>query len=243
MSLYNDYFYDESDKENCWYKKVCKSGLCGMGDENFCVRHYKMHYLTAKATLEGKERFTIPLQPDAKDLDAFRRLSEIRGDINSFVGEGKNLLIHSQNCGNGKTEWAKKLIMSWFNSIWHTTPFKCRGLFIFMPKFIQSAKDNISKESEYFNYVMENIYDADLVVFDEINYKSWSNYELELLFNIISRRISEGKSNIYTTNYSLDVISERLGPRLASRVIGGSELIEFKGADRRASAKMMKEAN
>jgi DNA replication protein DnaC len=88
---------------------------------------------------------------------------------------------------------------------------------------------------------MENIYDADLVVFDEINYKAWTNYEMELLFNIISRRISEGKSNIFTTNYLLNDIAERLGPRLASRVIGGSELVEFKGLDRRAYSKIMGE--
>lgn len=239
MALYDEYVYDDADKENCWYKKICNANLCGLGDENFCARHYKMHYLTAKAMLEGKERFTTQLQPEPIDLGAFKRLAEIREGINSFVADGKNLLIYSQNCGNGKTEWAKKLLLSWFNSIWHTSAFKCRGLFIFMPRFIQSSKDSINKENPYFTYVMENIYDADLVVFDEINYKAWTNYEMELLFNIISRRISEGKSNIFTTNYSLDAIAERLGPRLASRVIGGSEIVEFKGLDRRAYSKIV----
>lgn len=238
MALYEDYVYDDADKANCWYKKICNANLCDTGDENFCARHYKMHYLTAKAMLEGKERFTSTLQPEPVDLGVFHRLAEIRSSIWQFVADGRNLLIYSQNCGNGKTEWAKKLLLSWLNSIWHTSPFRCRGLFIFMPRFIQSSKDNFNKESEYFNYAMDNIFNADLVVFDDINYKAWTNYEMELLFNVISRRISEGKSNIFTSNYDINTIAERLGPRLASRVIGSSELIEFKGLDRRAYSKI-----
>ena len=234
MPLYNEYYYDDSDKENCWYKSICKAGLCEKGEDNFCVRHYKMHYLSAKALLEGKERFTVPLYPDAKDVPAYKRLAEIRSNIEKFVQDGKNLLIYSENCGNGKTEWSKKLLMSWFNSIWHKTAFKCRGMFIYMPKFVSSAKNNISKEDEYYSYVNENIFDADLVVWDEINYKAWTDYEMELLLNIISQRIASGKSNIFTTNYGIDVIANKLGPRLASRIIGCSELVEFKGSDRRS---------
>lgn len=237
MPLYNDYVYDDKDKENCWYKSICNSGLCETDEEHFCIRHYKMHYLVSKALLEGKERFTNTLTPDIRDEKAYKELANIRTNIENFVTDGKNLLIYSQNCGNGKTEWSKKLLLAWFNSIWHKTTFKCRGLFIFMPNFISSAKDNLSKPNDYYSYVMENIYDADLVVWDEINYKNWTDYEAELLFQIISQRLAKGKSNIFTTNYSLNIITNKLGPRLSSRIIGSSELIEFKGADRRADNK------
>ena len=238
MALYNEYVYDEQDKKNCWYKSICHSDLCEPDENHFCVRHYKMHYLVSKSLLEGKERFTNTLTPDMRDVEAYRKLADIRSNIEKFVVDGNNLLIYSQNCGNGKTEWSKKLLLSWFNSIWHKTPFKCRGMFLFMPIFISSSKDSLSKTNEYYNYVMENIYDCDLVVWDEINYKNWTDYEAELLFNIISQRIAKGKSNIFTTNYDLNTITNKLGPRLSSRIIGSSELIEFKGADRRADKKV-----
>ena len=236
MSLFNNYEYDYTDKENCWYKEHCEANLCAPTEDSFCQRHYKMHYLVAKALLEGKERFTKPLTPDMRDMESFKRLAEIRSNIFDFVTSGKNVLIYSENCGNGKTEWSKKLLLSWFNSIWHTTPFRCRGLFVYLPKFIVSAKQNLSQENEYYQYVYDNIFDADLVVWDEINYKIWTDFELETLLNIINQRISAGKANIFTTNYDLQTISERLGPRLASRIIGVSECIEFVGADRRSSS-------
>ena len=169
----------------------------------------------------------------SRDYAAFQRLKEIKNNINDFVKDGKNLLIYSINTGNGKTEWSKKLLLNWFDSIWPTTDIICRGLFISMPKLIQAMKDNISKENEYFQYINKNIITADLVIWDEINYKDWSNFEHDFMLNIISQRISIGKANIYTTNYSLQDIEKKLGSRLSSRIIGNSELIELKGSDKR----------
>jgi DNA replication protein DnaC len=53
------------------------------------------------------------------------------------------------------------------------------------------------------------------------------------MLNVISQRLSKGLSNIYTTNYDLETISKMLGTRLASRIIGCSEHVEFVGKDRR----------
>ncbi len=225
-----EYKYNIFEKEKCWYKKICDKSKCG---EEFCIRHYKMDYLIYLATLEGRQKYSIDLYPDKEDYAAFSRLKEIKNNINSFVNEGKNLLIYSKNTGNGKTEWSKKLLLSYLNSIWSSTDLKCRALFISMPRFIQAMKENISKENEYFQFVNENVSSVDLVIWDEINYKEWTQFELDYMLNIISQRLSTGKSNIYTTNYDLDTISKKLGTRLASRVIGSSELIEFVGKDQR----------
>lgn len=224
-----EYVYDTTSKKDCWYKKVCQQNEC----ETFCIRHYKMDYLVTHATLEGKQRYSIPLFPDAVDRPAFVRLKEIQADINNFVTSGHNLLIYSVNCGNGKTEWAKKLLLSWFGSIWHTTEMECRGLFISLPKIIAAMKENFTKPNDYFQYINDNLLTADLVVWDEINYKEWTSFEQEFMLNVISQRVTMGRSNIYTTNYDLPNIEKRLGARLTSRIIGGSELVEFKGADKR----------
>ena len=53
------------------------------------------------------------------------------------------------------------------------------------------------------------------------------------MLSIISQRLAIGKSNIYTTNYDLDTITKKLGTRLASRIVGSSEQIEFVGKDKR----------
>ena len=224
-----EYIYNELEKDKCWYKKICDHSKCN----TFCIRHYKMDALLHMATMEGKLKYPIALKPDSVDYDAYTRLRDIKNNIKDFVNGGKNLLIYSKNTGNGKTEWCKKLLLSWFDSIWPFTEFECRGLFISMPKFISAMKENISKPNEYYQFVNENITNVDIVVWDEMNYKDYSSFELDYLLNVIGQRIAIGKSNIFTSNYDLQQISERLGSRLSSRIIGCSEAIEFKGSDKR----------
>lgn len=222
--------YDISEKDKCWYSAICDKSRCG---DNFCIRHYKMESLTYLALMSGKLKYSIPLKPDEVDLPAFRRLKEIKDGIDDFVKEGRNLLIFSKNTGVGKTEFAKKLLLSWFDKIWATTDFECRGLFVSLPKLMSSMKENISKENDYFQYVQSVIELADLVVWDEMNYKDLTTFEHDYLLNIIGGRIAVGKANIFTSNYTLDQIEQKLGSRLSSRIIGCSECIELKGSDKR----------
>ena len=165
----------------------------------------------------------------------FRENCSTLTNINDFVLTGKNLLIYSENPGNGKTEWSKKLLLSWFDSIWSSTDLECRGLFVSLPKLISAMKSNISKSNEYFQYVNENLLTADIVVWDEMNYKDYSEFEHEYLLNVIDQRMSMGKSNIFTTNFRLDEIRKKLGSRLSSRVINNSIKVEFKGKDKRGT--------
>lgn len=224
-----EFIYNSENKDKCWYKDICDKSRCN----GFCIRNYKMDSLAYLATMEGNQKYPVSLKPDKVDYDKFIRLKEIKNDIKSFVESGKNLLIYSINTGNGKTEWAKKLLLSWFDSIWPYTELECRGLFISMPKFIQAMKENISKPNDYFEHINSNIIETDLVVWDELNYKDLTQYEHDYLLNIISQRTSIGKANIFTTNYDLPTIEQKLGSRLSSRIIGYSEKIELKGSDKR----------
>lgn len=227
-----EFEYDVSTKDKCWYKNICDKSRCG---DNFCIRHYKMSCLTHMATLEGKECYPIPLRldSDGTDRDAYNQLKSIQQDISTFVTNGNNLLIYSTICGNGKTVWARKLLLSWFDSIWATTDFECRGLFISLPRLMTALKNNISKPDEYFQYIDENILNADLIVWDELNYKDMSGFEHDYLLNVLDRRISTGKANIFTGNFSLDIIERKLGSRLCSRIVGSSIKVELKGKDKR----------
>lgn len=226
-----EFIYDTKSKEKCWYKPICTVEKCD--EETYCIRHHKMSFLVNASTMEGNQQYSSLLRPENVDKEAFLRLKDIKDNIVNFVKEGRDLLIYSKNTGNGKTSWAKKLMLSWFNGIWASSDFECRGLFISLPKFIFAMKENIQKPNEYFEYVNENIKSADLVVWDDINYKDWTPFELDYLLGVIDQRVSVGKANIYTSNYDLETISNKLGTRLASRIVGCSECIEFKGKDRR----------
>lgn len=111
---------------------------------------------------------------------------------------------------------------------------ECRVLFINTPKFLIALKDNISEKSEYASYIKENVLKADLVVWDDIAFADkGTSFETAQLFSFIDSRISNHKSNIYTSNVSPEALPERIGERLASRIGTGSLNIEFKGKDKR----------
>ena len=220
------------DKDACWYKEVCP--LCNTEDcSPSCIKYHKMDYLATMALLTKKQQHPKKLYVEQIDAVAYTRLNEIKKNIKQFVTDEKNLLIYSKNVGNGKSSWAIKILMNYFNQIWASTDFVCRGLFINIPRFLNSLKESIKESSEYIEHIRNNIISADIVIWDELGIKDLTQYEHDYLFSYINARLDEGKSNIFTSNMSTDELATILGARLHSRIVNNSECIELKGIDKR----------
>lgn len=219
----------------CFLYNMCNHKDC---DKDFCLRKFKMDTLYSKAlmTESQKQHITLRVDEDNTDLEQFKQLAEIEQNILTFVNEGKNLYLHSANCGNGKSSWSLRLVEAYFNKIWARTDLKCRVLFISVPRFLLALKDNITAKSDYIDYIKENVLEADLVIWDDIAAKMGSEFELNHLLNIIDNRISLGKSNIYTSNLNRQQLYNALGKRLTSRIANMSLDIELFGADKRILA-------
>jgi DNA replication protein DnaC len=190
-------------------------------------------YSAALISDSQKKRITLRVDADGTDLEQFKQLAAIENDIVNFVKEGKNLYLHSANCGNGKSSWSLRLAQAYFNKIWARSESSCRVLFISVPRYLLAIKDNISNRNTYAEYIKENVLEADLVIFDDLAAKMGSEFELTHLLNIIDNRISLGKSNIYTSNLNRQQLYNALGERLTSRVANMSIDIELFGADKR----------
>ena len=166
-------------------------------------------------------------------MEQFKQLAAIEQNIVNFIQEGKNLYLHSANCGNGKSSWSIRLAEAYFNKIWARSEAKCRVLFISVPRFLLALKDNITVKSSYIDYIKDNVLEADLVIWDDIAAKMGSEFELTHLISIIDNRIALGKSNIYTSNLNRQQLYTALGERLTSRIANMSIDIELFGADKR----------
>ena len=228
------YIY-EFKLEKCLWKNVCqlaKSPRCN----GSCLRFMKSDYLLTQSLLTDKQREIPVLKPCKQDLEAFIRLNDIKENINEIVKQGKNILIQSNNCGNGKTSWAIKLLAKYFTNIWHSDSFTVRGLFISVAKMVNAFKDNFNMQVEYAEHIRENILTADIVVWDDIGLKSLTPYEHDLLYSFINNRIDLGKANIFTSNLVDGDLEEAVGKRLYSRISNSSEVITFMGLDRRGGA-------
>lgn len=218
--------------ESCLFADRCNKIDC---DKDFCVKKFKLDYLFDQALLSEKHKKELVLRVDAdkRDLEAFKYLKSIQNSVEKFVENGDNLYIHSLISGNGKTSFAIKILKEYFYRIWFKSDLRCRGLYIHVPKYLISLKDNISEKSDYVQHIKKNALDADLVIFDEVGTKSLTSFEFENILTIINARLDYGKANIYTSNLTNEELLDNLGSRLYSRIVNNSNDVVFVGQDKR----------
>lgn len=212
-------------KEDCWYKNVCTYDFC-----TNCIRYSEMKYLMQNSGLSKSRQRPIALD-GSRDPESFKLLADIKDDIVNFVNNGESLYIFSEKTGNGKTSWAIKLLLKYFDSIWAGNGFRVRGYFQHVSSLFTTLKD-FSKSHESLRNTLMSV---DLVIWDDIASTKLSDYDAQQLLIIIDQRVSDGLANIYTGNLtSQDALTKAVGQRLASRIWNMSTLVEFKGKDRRS---------
>lgn len=220
------------NQSNCWLKDQCSKVDCG----KFCPRFYRLNrlYDSAFVTDQQRQHMNLKLDKDECDKYAFDKLHNIEQHINSFVSGGNNIYLYSTVTGNGKTSWALRLLQAYFNYSWPRKNSACLGLFISVPKYLLAIKDNITDKSDYIKHIKDNVYDCDIVIWDDIATKAATVFEHENLLSIIDTRIANGKTNIFTSNLGPDELHAYVGDRLFSRIYNNSDYIfEFKGKDKR----------
>ena len=219
---------------DCWVRERCKKAVNCDGES--CIKLFKINELCNLAMLTDDQRRKKKLWLDGNgiDKDAFTFLKSVEDNVEKFVNSGDNLYIYSYITGNGKTAWALRILNSYIEKIWYKSDIVCRGLFVNVPRFLISLKDNIGNYNEYYNQIKDNIFDADLVVFDEIGAKVATSFETEHLLSIVNARVDAKKSNIYTSNLGPEELRKAVGDRMYSRIINTSTEIMFRGTDKRS---------
>lgn len=211
--------------QDCWYKDVCQNEC-----SNNCIRYLEMKYLVDNSNIPKSKQYPISLQAGV-DYNAFCTLAEFKDDIARYVDEGFNLYITSSCTGNGKTTWAIKLLLKYFDSIWAGNGFKTRGLFVHVPTLLNQLKNFQNPLSETYK---KDLLECDLVVWDDIASTDMSAYDHSQLLSYIDQRIFSEKANIFTGNLpEFDTLAKAIGEKLASRIYRTSSVVEFKGKDRR----------
>ena len=193
-----------------------------------------MKYLMDNSNIPKAKQLPQTLTAPKCDIAAFRRLAEIKNNITDFVDCGCNFYIASDRTGNGKTSWAIKLMLKYFDEVWAGNGFRTRALFIHVPSFLLKCKD-FSNKDEAFEELKKLLPVVDLVVWDDIASTDVSAYDYSQLLMYIDNRLLNERSNIFTGNYkNRDRLEKRLGMKLASRIWSDTtEVIIFEGGDMR----------
>lgn len=221
--------------DSCFTNHKCAKYAKGERLGTFCIKNFKLSSLYDLALVSEKQRKHINLRidEDGTDREQFLYLKQIEENIHQFVKDGRNLYLYSTGCGNGKTSWSLRLLQSYLNTIWYSSSVDCKALFISVPKFFLMLKDNIGSKNDYITHIKEYVADCDIVIWDDLGTKVGTEFEIENLLNIISNRIDNGKTNIYTSNITPDMLQSRVGERLYSRVVNMSECVQLSGSDKR----------
>jgi len=82
--------------------------------------------------------------------------------------------------------------------------------------------------------LLKEITTAYFVILDDFGVNKQSNYNTDIIYIAINKRIESGKITIVTSNLSIKQIDELIDDRLASR-LASFEQIELVGSDRRVA--------
>lgn len=218
------------NKNDCWYYKNCKNKK---NCDSSCLRYLEMKYLLDFSNIPKSKQKRPKLLACEKDVEPFQELTKIKNNIMNFVDYGSNLYIYSKKFGNGKTTWAVKLMLNYFNIVWLGNGFMPRGLFINVPMLLTATKNNINSKDNNFIEKVKLINTIDLVIWDDIAATKLTDFDHSTIFSYIDNRYWKGKSNIFTGNIIPEKLNDFVGNRLASRIVNGSKCIELFGNDRR----------
>ena len=172
------------------------------------------------------------------DSESFKRLVEIRTDLSHFLSsELNNLVICSNNLGNGKTSWAVKLMLTYIEmqkgKLDYVDEKKINVdnydycVFCQSVPFLVEMKQFGSNKKSYEMY--QRLCRTNLAIIDDLGAAPMSQYDYNIIYAIFEKRLFEGRPTIVTTNFANKESAEKeLGPRLVDRIWSNSEIIEFK---------------
>lgn len=183
-----------------------------------------MKYLS-NAMIPKRYLKDIPLTPSNNDLQTFIELNNIKENVKQFVDEGKNLLICSNNCGNGKTTFAIKILKAYIEAVQnYSFEYNTPALFININNFLNEKKLSINDSTlaEKVKNIEKSILSAKLVIFDDIADKTLSEYDMNMMYYWLDYRTSNMKSCIFTTNQLPEQLKRTLNGKVYSRVVNYS---------------------
>lgn len=169
---------------------------------------------------------------------AKRRVQEFV-DAWPLTSQGRGLLLMG-SCGVGKTHLAVSALVEIINS--GKTGKLLFTNFQELIQEIQASFDDNSPASK--SEILRPLLDADLLVLDELGSQKPTTFVQDILYYVINSRYNDERTTIFTTNYFDDaaiegqLLKDRIGERLRSRLHEMTELISIKGVpDHRIAAK------
>lgn len=220
---------DSAIHRKCHAKTYCKQS--GILCDKYCVGFNQLQTIYELSQIPKKYQFDKPLHAEDDDFEAFKALNEFKLDVEERIANGEGLFLISKRKGTGKTSWVTKIANEYIRKVALTNNLRTRVLFINVPEFLERVKESFNSKDEELDRISDDIKTADLVIWDDIGTETHTKWVRTRLYSYINYRDGEMLSNFYTSNVPMEALEsdDMLGDRIASRILGHSELFEFVG--------------
>mgnify|MGYP001571746467 FL=1 len=151
----------------------------------------------------------------------------IKNKAETLVSSKKGIYLYGP-AGCGKTHIAYA-IASFFNESKYKTWFLNTGEMLRQMREEFEKSEAESKESLYRQLIN---FDG-LLFFDDIGAEKASDWVRETFYLILNDKYENMIPVIFTSNYSLDELAEKMGDRVVSRIMGICDILKLEGRDRR----------
>lgn len=207
-------------KQEIYNIEYNKSNIANLETQNF--DNFSLDKYSDKV---DKEKYNSEISP-RENISLIKNIC--LNFIENFDDPNEKNLLFTGNTGLGKTFLssciAREIIQRDKTVLYQTAPI--------MLDTIIDCKFNKNASS---NETYKNLFDADLLIIDDLGTESLNSVKFTELFNIINTRLLNQNDRclktIISTNLSLPILNKTYGERIISRLIGDYNICRFFGED------------
>ncbi len=218
MGEYENYLIkNDISRKLCEYEPKCQ--LCGDsgyvdGKMCVCLRNFIFGEESKSSFEENFSKFNPKVYSTDENLRlANKVLGLCRGYAEGF-GEKNEWLLLMGRPGTGKSFFAK-CIASEVSQRGYTVKFTTA--YNLIEKF--TPGDDLLEDDKAFR---DSVFNCDLLIIDDLGTERDTNFSMKVLFNIINERYNNKKAVVFTTNCTVNELSDTYGARLVSRIVGST---------------------
>lgn len=231
-NIKDDFFDDVYKCPKCKDTGYIGSEECNCLKNRLIEASYDVSNIKENLKRENFENFDISYYSETVDpkigLSPRKRIEAILINslefVEKFDTEFKNLLLYGKS-GLGKTFLCNCIAKALLDEGKVVLYLTSAQLF----KVIEKEKFN--KDEEDTDETLNMIYDADLLIIDDLGTEFQTSLTTSEFFNIINIRFIKRKPVIISTNLEPKDIKEKYSDRVLSRIYGTYEFYEFFGDD------------
>jgi len=160
-----------------------------------------------------------------QDLESVRRnYNKLKKFAENFTGKGDGNWLLLGNTGLGKTHLSSSVAVEVINRGFDVVYMTASTLFSVFEKQ-RFGDGSVGDGSD------EQIFNADLLIIDDLGTEATNQFTVSCLYNIINSRMISGRSTIINTNLTQAELRQKYTDRIASRLFGEYMPLLFTGKD------------